>query len=43
MFALEQARADIIRRRKRWQSWQTRLDPQKLVFIHGEAEKQSIQ
>ena len=33
MFALEQARTDIVRRRKRWQSWQTRLDPRRLVFI----------
>jgi len=33
MFALEQARADIARRRRRWQSWQKRLDPTRLVFI----------
>lgn len=33
MFALEQARADIARRRRRWQSWQGRLDPTRLVFI----------
>ncbi len=33
MFALEQARDDIARRRRRWRSWQGRLDPQRLVFI----------
>jgi transposase len=33
MFALEQARADIARRRQRWRSWQGRLDPDRLVFI----------
>jgi transposase len=33
LFALEQARADIARRRQRWRSWQGRLDPQRLVFI----------
>ncbi len=33
MFALEQARADIARRRQRWRSFQTSLDPRKLVFI----------
>lgn len=33
MFALEQARADIGRRRRRWRSWQARLDPRRLVFI----------
>jgi len=33
LFALEQARADIARRRQRWRSWQDRLDPTKLVFI----------
>ncbi|BBU64150.1 hypothetical protein MSC49_40850 (plasmid) [Methylosinus sp. C49] len=31
--ALEQARDDIARRRRRWRSWQERLDPQRLVFI----------
>src|SRR6201994_962270 len=30
LFALEQARADIARRRRRWRSWQARLDPQRL-------------
>jgi transposase len=33
LFALEQARADIARRRQRWRAWQTGLDPQRLVFI----------
>lgn len=33
LFALEQARADIARRRQRWKSWQGRLDPARLVFI----------
>jgi transposase len=33
LFALEQARADIARRRKRWRSWQANLDPRRLVFI----------
>ncbi|RAX41091.1 IS630 family transposase [Rhizobium tropici] len=33
LFALEQARADIARRRQRWRSWQTGLDPRRLVFI----------
>src|ERR1700748_3608381 len=33
LFALEQARADVARRRRRWRSWQTSLDPQRLVFI----------
>jgi transposase len=33
LFALEQARADVARRRQRWQSWQGRLDPARLVFI----------
>ena len=31
LFALEQARADVARRRRRWRSWQDRLDPR--VFI----------
>lgn len=31
--ALEQARADIARRRRRWRSWQAGLDPHRLVFI----------
>ncbi|MCX7899496.1 MAG: IS630 family transposase [Methylocystis sp.] len=31
--ALEQGRADIARRRKRWRSLQARLDPKRLVFI----------
>ena len=33
LFALEQARADVARRRHRWRSWQTRFDPKRLVFI----------
>jgi transposase len=33
LFALEQARADIARRRRRWRSWQKTLDPARLVFI----------
>src|SRR5581483_3537195 len=33
LFALEQARSDVARRRQRWRSWQGRLDPTKLVFI----------
>jgi transposase len=33
LFALEQARADVARRRRRWRSWQGHLDPTKLVFI----------
>jgi len=33
LFAFEQARAAIVRRRQRWRSWQARLDPKRLVFI----------
>ncbi|MDH4992392.1 IS630 family transposase [Aquamicrobium lusatiense] len=33
LFALEQARANIARRRQRWRSWQVRLGPRKLVFM----------
>ena len=33
LFALEQARADIARRRQRWRLRQARLDPRRLVFI----------
>jgi transposase len=33
LFALEQARADIARRRQRWRAWQPGLDPKRLVFI----------
>jgi transposase len=33
LFALEQARTDIARRRQRWRSWQAGLDPRRLVFI----------
>ena len=33
LFALEQAHADVARRRRRWRAWQARLDPRHLVFI----------
>jgi transposase len=33
LFALEQGRADVARRRRRWRSWQAGLDPSRLVFI----------
>ena len=33
LFALEQARADIARRRQRWLRMQSSLDPRRLVFI----------
>jgi transposase InsO family protein len=33
LFALEQARDDVARRRRRWRAWQGRLDPRRLVFI----------
>jgi hypothetical protein len=33
LFALEQARADIARRRQRWRAWQAGLEPRRLVFI----------
>jgi transposase len=33
LFALEHARADIARRRRRWRSFQADLDPRRLVFI----------
>ncbi|MBN9149696.1 MULTISPECIES: IS630 family transposase [Nitrobacteraceae] len=33
LFALEQGRSDVARRRRRWLSWQAGLDPQRLVFI----------
>ena len=33
LFALEQARADVARRRRRWRSWQAGLDPARLAFI----------
>jgi transposase len=33
LFALEQTRADIARKRQRWRSWQACLDPRRLVFI----------
>jgi hypothetical protein len=31
--ALEQARADVARRRERWKALQQHLDPERLVFI----------
>src|ERR1700709_1627551 len=33
LFALEQARPDVARRRRRWRTWQASLDPRRLVFI----------
>lgn len=33
LFALERARADVAQRRQRWRSWQSGLDPRRLVFI----------
>ena len=33
LFALEQGRSDIARRRRRWRLWQASLDPRRLVFI----------
>jgi putative transposase len=33
MFALEQARADIARQRRRWKAWQGRFDPRRFIFI----------
>lgn len=33
LFALEQLRPDIARKRRRWRSLQSRLDPERLVFI----------
>jgi transposase len=33
LFALEQARANVARRRQRWRSWQGGLDPRRLVFL----------
>jgi hypothetical protein len=33
LFALEQARADVAHRRQRWRSFQSGLDPRRLVFI----------
>lgn len=33
LFALEQARGDVARRRRRWRSWQASLGPQRLFFI----------
>ena len=33
LFAAEQDRADVARKRQRWKAWQHRLDPKRLVFI----------
>lgn len=33
LFALEQARADVARKRQRWKTLQNHLDPERLVFI----------
>jgi (2R)-ethylmalonyl-CoA mutase len=33
LVAIEQARVDITRRRRRWKAWQDRFDPRRLVFI----------
>ena len=33
LFAIEQARADVARRRCRWRFLQGRLDPRRLVFL----------
>jgi hypothetical protein len=33
LFALEQARSDVARRRGPWRSWQAGLDPRRLAFI----------
>jgi hypothetical protein len=33
LFALERARADITRHRRRWKAWQGRIDPGRLAFI----------
>ena len=33
--ALERTRDDVARKRRRWRSWQQRLDPGRLVFIDG--------
>jgi transposase len=42
LFALEQARSDVARRRRRWRSWQASLDPQRLVFIDKTWSKTSM-
>lgn len=33
LFALEQARADVVCRRERWKAFQPHVDPERLVFI----------
>ncbi len=33
LFALEQSRSDVARKRRRWKAWQNRFDPRRLVFI----------
>lgn len=40
--ALEQDRPDILKRRRAWFDGQLDLDPEKLIFIDGETEKQSM-
>lgn len=42
LVASEQDRPKVARFRKRWKTHQHRLDPDRLVFIDGEADKQSI-
>jgi hypothetical protein len=41
--ALEQDRPDVLKRRRAWFNGQLDLDPERLVFIDGETDKQSIQ
>lgn len=41
--ALEHDRPDVLKRRRVWFHSQLDLDPERLVFIDGETEKQSIQ
>jgi hypothetical protein len=33
LFATEQDRPDVVRKRERWKAYQSRLDPARLVFI----------
>ncbi|SCZ40712.1 hypothetical protein SAMN03080610_02634 [Afifella marina DSM 2698] len=39
LLAVEQGRAHVARRWRRWRAGQHRLDPARLVFIDGETEK----
>nr|CAD6596234.1 IS630 family transposase [Rhizobium sp. Khangiran2] len=41
--ALEQERPDVLKRRRLWFDGQLDLNPEKLIFIDGEADQQSIQ